>query len=173
MLFWLLQFQYVASSMWVHPLNNLRFEKGEFYTHYPDLSQHQSHWCVFLFLSNLFNSLKIRHIVHTQHCKHVHIKYVQTLMLMTLMLTMHNGTSMIKNVQNLYLLISKTGARSFCLYLGGVLFCVYVISYFFCNCARGLYFSGYALISCDFGECHESVPYDRSGSYVSISIKYI
>ena len=37
MLFWLLQFQYVARSMWVHPLDNLRFEKGEFYTHYPDL----------------------------------------------------------------------------------------------------------------------------------------
>ena len=37
MLFWLLQFQYVARSMWVHPLNNLRFEKGEFYTHYLDL----------------------------------------------------------------------------------------------------------------------------------------
>ena len=37
MLFWQLQFQYVARSMWVHPLNNLRFEKGELYTHYPDL----------------------------------------------------------------------------------------------------------------------------------------
>ena len=33
----LLQFQYVARGMWVHPLNNLRFEKGKFYTHYPDL----------------------------------------------------------------------------------------------------------------------------------------
>ena len=57
-------------------------------------SQHQNHWC-FLFLSNLFNSLKTRHIVHTQHCKYVHIKYVQTLILMTLMLTMYNGTSII------------------------------------------------------------------------------
>ena len=37
MLFWLLQFQYVVKSMWVHPLNNLRFERGEFYIHYPDL----------------------------------------------------------------------------------------------------------------------------------------
>ena len=37
MLFWLLQFQYVARSMWVHPMNNLRSEKGEFYTHYPNL----------------------------------------------------------------------------------------------------------------------------------------
>ena len=46
------------------------------------LEKHQCHWC-FLFLSNLFSSLKIRHIVHTQHCKYVHIKYVQTLMLMT------------------------------------------------------------------------------------------
>ena len=31
MFFWLLQFQYVARSMWVHPMNNLRFEKGEFF----------------------------------------------------------------------------------------------------------------------------------------------
>ena len=30
--------------------------------------------------------------------------------------------------------------------------------YFLCNCARGIYFSGYALMSCDFGECCESVP---------------
>ena len=36
-LFWLLQLQYISRSMWVHPLNNLRFEKGEFYTLYPDL----------------------------------------------------------------------------------------------------------------------------------------
>ena len=40
-------------------------------------------------------------------------------------------------------------ARSFCLHLGGVLWCC-CFSYFFCNCARGLYFSGYALMSCDF-----------------------
>ena len=50
---------------------------------------------------------------------------------------------------------------------------VFCFFYFFCNCARGLYLSGYALMSCDFGECCESVPWDRSGSYVSISIKYI
>ena len=38
--------------------------------------------------------------------------------------------------------------------------CVVVVSYFLCNCARGLYFSGYALmyISCNSGECCESVP---------------
>ena len=47
-------------------------------------SQHQSHWCVFLFLSNLFNSLKIRHIVHTQHCKYVPVKYPQERLLCTL-----------------------------------------------------------------------------------------
>ena len=46
-----------------------------------------------------------------------------------------------------------TPARSFCSHLGGVGF-----ECFFCNCARGLYFSGYALMSCDFGECCESVP---------------
>ena len=51
-------------------------------------------------------------------------------------------------------------ARSFCSHLGGVCFMCVVISYFFCNCARGLYFSGHALmyISCDLGECCESVP---------------
>ena len=38
--------------------------------------------------------------------------------------------------------------------------CVVVVSYFLCNCTRCLYFSGYALmyISCNFGECCESVP---------------
>ena len=42
-------------------------------------------------------------------------------------------------------------ARSFCSHLGGV-FCLLVIGsfYFFCNCARGLYYSGYTLMSCDF-----------------------
>ena len=34
------------------------------------------------------------------------------------------------------------GARSFCSHLGGVVLCV--ISYFFCNCTRGPYFSGCA-----------------------------
>ena len=48
--------------------------------------------------------------------------------------------------------LDNATARSFCSHLGGV------GSYFFCNCARGLYFSGYALMSCDFGECCESVP---------------
>ena len=50
--------------------------------------------------------------------------------------------------------LDKT-ARSFCSHLGGDCCCFF---YFFCNCARGLYFSGYALMSCDFGECCESVP---------------
>ena len=31
---------------------------------------------------------------------------------------------------------------SFCLFVG--------FFYFFCNCARGLYYSGFALMSCDF-----------------------
>ena len=76
-----------------------------------NFEQKPSYKICFLSLSNLFNSLKIRHIVHTQHCKYVHIKYVQTLMLMTLMLTMHNGTSMIKNVQNLYIYLSQKLAK--------------------------------------------------------------
>ena len=44
-------------------------------------------------------------------------------------------------------------ARSFCSHLGGVFVFVWLLFlYFFCNCARGLYFSGYALMymSCDF-----------------------
>ena len=52
--------------------------------------------------------------------------------------------------------MKQSNARSFCSHLGGVWFLF--VSYFFCNCARGLYFSGYALMSCEFGECCESVP---------------
>ena len=83
---------------------------------YQTISQHQSHWC-FLFLSNLFNSLKIRHIVHTQHCKYVHIKYIQTLMLMTLMLTMHNGTSMIKMCKTYIYLSQKLVKWHYLMYI--------------------------------------------------------
>ena len=34
-------------SMWVHPLNNMRFEKGEFYTLYPDLRLYPRHFFKF------------------------------------------------------------------------------------------------------------------------------
>ena len=44
-----------------------------------------------------------------------------------------------------------TFARSFCSHLGGVFVCSFIgFFYFFCNCARGLYYSGYALMSCNF-----------------------
>ena len=48
-------------------------------------------------------------------------------------------------------------ARSFCLHLGGVCFACRLVLISFAI-VPGLYFSGYALISCDFGECCESVP---------------
>ena len=42
-------------------------------------------------------------------------------------------------------------ARSFCSHLGGVCLSCRCFSFIsFCNCARGLYYSGYALMSCDF-----------------------
>ena len=46
-------------------------------------------------------------------------------------------------------IFSTNYARFFCSQLGGVVLCVF-ICYFFCNCARGFYYSGYALMSCDF-----------------------
>ena len=55
----------------------------------------------------------------------------------------------IESTENQLQSSSQTSARSFCSHLGGVLWCR-CFSYFFCNCARGLYFSGYALMSCDF-----------------------
>ena len=42
----------------------------------------------------------------------------------------------------------KMDARCYCLQFGGVAFCVFY--YFFCNCARGFYYSGYAVMSCNF-----------------------
>ena len=33
---------------------------------------------------------------------------------------------------------------------------VCLVYYFFCNCARGFYYSGYAVMSATFGECCES-----------------
>ena len=36
-LFMAWQLQMICRMMWIHPLNELRFEKGEFYTLYPDL----------------------------------------------------------------------------------------------------------------------------------------
>ena len=38
----------------------------------------------------------------------------------------------------------KTFARSFCSQFGGGYFCCFLLCYFFCNCARGFYYSGYA-----------------------------
>ena len=37
MIFMLWQMQIVTRTLWVHPLNNLREEKGEFYSLFPDL----------------------------------------------------------------------------------------------------------------------------------------
>ena len=51
-------------------------------------------------------------------------------------------------------IFSTNYARSFSSHLGGVFVFMLWLSflYFFCNCARGLYFSGYALMymSCNF-----------------------
>ena len=35
----LVQLQLTTSRIWVHPMNNRRFEKGEFFILYPDLRQ--------------------------------------------------------------------------------------------------------------------------------------
>ena len=37
----LLQLNYSMRRMWVHPINNLRFEKGEYFVLYPDLRKYE------------------------------------------------------------------------------------------------------------------------------------
>ena len=45
------QMQIVTRSLWVHPLNNLREEKGEFYSLYPDLRHYNKRFFKFYRLS--------------------------------------------------------------------------------------------------------------------------
>ena len=51
MIFILWQMQLVNRSIWVHPLNNLREEKGEFYSLYPDLRHYNKKFFKFYRLS--------------------------------------------------------------------------------------------------------------------------
>ena len=37
----LLQLNFNVRRMWVHPINNLRFEKGEYFILYPDLRKYE------------------------------------------------------------------------------------------------------------------------------------
>ena len=37
----LLQLNFNVRRMWVHPINNLRFEKGEYFVLYPDLRKYE------------------------------------------------------------------------------------------------------------------------------------
>ena len=37
----LLQLNFNVRHMWVHPINNLRFEKGEYFVLYPDLHKYE------------------------------------------------------------------------------------------------------------------------------------
>ena len=37
----LLQLNFNVRRMWVHPINNLRFEKGEYFVLYPDLCKYE------------------------------------------------------------------------------------------------------------------------------------
>ena len=37
----LLQLNFNVRRMWVHPINNLRFEKGEYFVLYPDLHKYE------------------------------------------------------------------------------------------------------------------------------------
>ena len=37
----LLQLNFNVRHMWVHPINNLRFEKGEYFVLYPDLRKYE------------------------------------------------------------------------------------------------------------------------------------
>ena len=86
MLFWLLQFQYVARSMWVHPLNNLRFEKGEFYTYYPDLRHFPAKFFTMCRMNVAkFDNLLLRVAPHLtpkrtnwRHCISAEQKFVKT-----------------------------------------------------------------------------------------------
>ena len=61
--FWLLQLQYISRSIWVHSLNNLTFEKGEFYTLYPDLRHFPAKFFRMyrMSISKFDNLLKILH----------------------------------------------------------------------------------------------------------------
>ena len=47
-------------------------------------------------------------------------------------------------VENLLPRFSTNYARSFCSQFGGGCFCCFLLCYYFCNCARGFYYSGYA-----------------------------
>ena len=37
----LLQLNFNVRRMWIHPINNLRFEKGEYFVLYPDLRRYE------------------------------------------------------------------------------------------------------------------------------------
>ena len=37
----LLQLNFNVRRMWIHPINNLRFEKGEYFVLYPDLCRYE------------------------------------------------------------------------------------------------------------------------------------
>ena len=37
----LLQLNFTVRRLWVHPINNLRFEKGEYFVLYPDLRKYE------------------------------------------------------------------------------------------------------------------------------------
>ena len=48
-------------------------------------------------------------------------------------------------------IFSTNYARCYCSQFGGVVcFRCFLFCYYFCNCARGFYYSGYAVMSCDF-----------------------
>ena len=52
------QMQVVTRSVWIHPLNSLREEKGEFYSLYPDLRHYNKWFFKFYWLSvERFDSL--------------------------------------------------------------------------------------------------------------------
>ena len=53
--------------------------------------------------------------------------------------------------ESMYWNCVRESARCYCSQFSGVVcFCCFLLCYYFCNYARGLYYSGYAVMSCDF-----------------------
>ena len=54
----MIQMNMMVQEVWVHPLNHMRAEKGEFYTLYPDLRHFPKHFfCMYRMTVQKFDEL--------------------------------------------------------------------------------------------------------------------
>ena len=90
-------------------------------------------------IENLHDTINLQQTYTTSLCSHVNTIYTKLVQLD-------------KQIQTHCLYPhSQTDARCYCSQFGGgFCFCCFLFCYYFCNCARGFYYSGYAVMSCDF-----------------------